>query len=104
VPAATELWLESRGRRMLSLTWWAGAGSLPEEVLRSALVLDRGPFHRDQRTVAVRLTTEVPLAPKGRERARARVRDLAARVAQALSEREIAASGPAGATAGRKSG
>jgi len=84
-PEAERLWLERNGGRVLSLSWTSGAASFPEEVLRAALVLDRGPLHREQRIVAVRITTAANASPRGRATARQRVREVATLVAAELA-------------------
>ena len=40
--------------------WYLGLDSMPTELLRSALALDRGPLRRPGRSVVVRVSSQMP--------------------------------------------
>jgi exosortase len=66
--------------RILTLRWYKGTRSVPEETLRSALALDRSPFRRSDREIVVRISTPVGNSPAEREQARQRIEDMVQRV------------------------
>ncbi len=50
----------SNAPAMLVYSWYEGIDSLPYELIRSALVLDRGPPRRPGRAIVVRVSTPIP--------------------------------------------
>jgi exosortase len=53
---------DSSAPAMLVYSWYEGIGSLPQELIRSALALDRGPLRRPGRAIVVRVSTPIPAA------------------------------------------
>ena len=59
-----ERWLFSGPRGpVLALQWYEGVGSFPAELVRSALALDRGPWRRSGRAMAVRVSAKLSPDP-----------------------------------------
>lgn len=75
--------------RALALQITTGVASGPEEWLRSALVLDRGPWRRSRPALSVLVSTPVPNAPDGRAAATARLHDFARTLVAALERARI---------------
>ena len=69
---------------MLSYSWIEGRGGLSAEWFRQAAALDRSPLAREDRMLAIRLSTQLgPDGPGARE-AEARIREAWARLAPEL--------------------
>jgi len=77
--------LRSGSRRQLVWHWREGVGGTGEEILRGVLSLDRSPFRRDERAVAVRLATPVGGGEAARRLAEQRLGNLAAQVETSLA-------------------
>lgn len=86
---ATRMLLASEEGSVMSLHWSERIASAGEELLRSTLVLDRGPLRRPGRALVVRLHTPIPDTAEGRSAAEASLRDLAGYVSQWLEEKGI---------------
>ena len=64
VDREVERWLFSGPRGpVLALQWYEGVGSFPAELVRSALALDRGPWRRSGRAMAVRVSAKLSPDP-----------------------------------------
>ncbi len=73
----------------LALHWRRGFDPTWLEIARSALVLDRGPWRRRGRSFAIRVATPYDDTPEGREKALARLEEVASLVQRALWERNL---------------
>ncbi len=65
------------GNEVLVYHWYEGMASFSGEVLRASLGLDRSPWRRHERALAVRLSTRVANEPGGEQKARARLDEFA---------------------------
>ncbi|MGH0034806.1 MAG: exosortase/archaeosortase family protein [Myxococcota bacterium] len=79
--------------RAVALQLRDGFAPWPVELLRSALVLDRGPFRRSGRALSVLVSTPVPNEPGGRARAEAELRSFATGLVAALERTGILEAG-----------
>ena len=75
---------QERGFRTLVFHWFEGVASEPVEIVRNALVLDRGPTRRNEWALSVRLSTVIDSHSTGEVAADRRLRDFAAAVRDAL--------------------
>ena len=85
-PRARRMILRRGARTVLSYSFYLRDSSLPVELLRHGLAIDRSPLARDERILALRIST--PLGPGGsrREEAEARLRSVWARLAPELRD------------------
>jgi len=91
-PAGTpgeELVERSSHESRLVLHWRVGFAPTWQEIVRSALVLDLGPWRRPGRALVVRLSTPFDGTPEDEERARERLGDLARLVREDLRARGL---------------
>jgi len=73
-PLARRMVLRRGARSVLSYSWIARRGSLPIEWFRQAAALDRSPFVRSERMLAIRLSTNLGPGESGLEAAEGRIR------------------------------
>jgi len=70
--------------------WYLDVDSLPDEMMRSALALDRGPFRRPGRSVVARVSMPLPPSPVDWADAEQQLADLAGRVDAELTKMQRA--------------
>ncbi len=74
------------GERRLVQHWYVGVDSLPEEIARSLLALDRGPWRRPGRAVVVRVSTRIEPRTSGRSGAAQRLESFLTSFQTSLAE------------------